>query len=664
MFTVIILTKIFIVCALLSSLLPFVFRRGSNITRYGSSILLGISGSMAACAGVFTLISQKIFSYQITSILPNNFYTWRLDALSGFFLTVVGIIVLVVSIYAPGYLRSYAKHAAINKMYFFTGIFVFGMYLVLLASDFFSFMFAWEIMSFSSYFLVAYHDNCASNRHAAFVYLLMSQLSGFLIACGYGVFIKFGSGFDFLLMHATALPTMWMTIAFCLAFCGFGLKAGLVPLHVWLPKAHPVAPAHISALMSGVMLKVAVYGFLRFVFYLLGGVEWQWGVLVLIIGIISALMGVLYALMQHDLKKLLAYHSVENIGIIFIGIGLALIFKSANFPVLSALALIAALYHCLNHAIFKSLLFLGAGSIIEKAHEDDLERMGGLFKLMPMTAICFLIGCISIAALPPFNGFVSEWLTFQAAIQAVVLKGGVLRTLIPVVAAVLALTGALAAACFVKVYGVAFLGQSRSIHIRDACDPAFGMQLALWILAGLCLLFGIFPFLVLKYLNVIAIDLVGAGVGNFSNWLWLVPLAPQVSSYSAPLILSGVIVTVGICYWLLCVYGRCKTKIVKPWDCGFGGINARMQYSATAFAMPIRRVFNSAWKVSEEIDDTKKDVFYSLHVDDWVWLYGYMPLVKVISFLARILAKIQGGNVRIYLACMFFSLLFLLWIIM
>jgi hydrogenase-4 component B len=437
-----------------------------------------------------------------------------------------------------------------------------------------------------------------------------------------------------------------------------------VPLHVWLPEAHPVAPSHISALMSGVMLKVAVYGLIRMVFSLLGNVIWQWGAIILFIGVLSAVLGVLYALMQHDLKKLLAYHSVENIGIIFIGIGLALIFLATGHEILAALSLIAAIYHCLNHAIFKSLLFLGAGAILQHSHEHDLERMGGLLKKMPYTGWFFLIGCISIAALPPFNGFVSEWLTFQAALQATVLKSGVLRTLIPVGAALLALTSALAAACFVKVYGVAFLGQPRTRHVGHAREVQWGMRIGMGMLAILCLVFGVLPTLTIHYINLIAQQLLGNGLPQTQNWLWLVPLNSEVASYSAPLITLGLVLIVVISWFGFRIYfGRKQVKIAPPWDCGFGGINARMQYSATAFAMPLRRVFNAVWPVKETVTAEKNSSKYELHVGDWIWQYGFLPLERITNAIARKFAHLQGGNIRVYLAYVLVTLIILLWVI-
>ncbi|MFT5394113.1 MAG: hydrogenase-4 component B, partial [Gammaproteobacteria bacterium] len=433
--------------------------RTPRVLRSVTLPLFGLAGFSALAAGLMVLITSAPPS---TAVLPAGlpWLPWRvrLDALAAFFLCIIGIVSVAVGIYGPAYVRSFERgRDSLVALGGFGGLFLVGMLLVVLAADAFLFMVAWEVMSLASYFLVAFHHEHAANRRAAFLYLLMAHVGGLAILLSFGVLASFGGGFDFAAMRLASLSPVWASVAFVLAFIGFGMKAGLVPLHAWLPQAHPVAPSHISALMSGVMLKVAVYGFIRFVFDLLGDVQWQWGITVLAIGSLSALFGVLAALLESDLKRLLAYSSVENLGVIFVGLGLALVFLGTEHRTLGVLALIAALYHCLNHAIFKSLLFLGAGAILHSAHEQDLDQMGGLLRRMPWTGLFFLIGCISISSLPPSNGFVSEWLIFQAALQAWQLEGGVIRSLLPIAAAILALTGALVAATFVKVYGVAFL---------------------------------------------------------------------------------------------------------------------------------------------------------------------------------------------------------------
>lgn len=655
----------FVIASILSSsVLALVLHRLPRIQKIITFILTGISGIGAIYIGLITLLTAQNLSYKISSSFPNLAWQFTLDPLAGFFFVIIGIITLSVAFYAPCYISHYVKERSPTSIYFFTGIFIGSMYLVLLAADALTFMLAWELMSISSYFLVIHNHEQPTNRRAALIYLIMAQASGLFILFAFSMLISFTNNYSLAIWHSTNLNANITHVAFFLAFIGFGMKAGVVPLHIWLPKAHPVAPSHISALMSGVMLKVSVYGLIRFTFDLLRHIHWQWGAVTIFIGTISALMGILYALMQHDLKKLLAYSSVENIGIIFIALGLSLIFVSLGHSLLAALSLIAALYHCLNHALFKSLLFFGAGAIAKHTQEHDLEHMGGLIKKMPHTAWCFLIGCISISALPPFNGFVSEWLFFQTALQAPILKGEIMRTLIPVAAAIMALTSALAAACFVKVYGVIFLGQARCSHyIEQACDPRWGMRLAMGFLALLCLLFGILPSLVVAALNIVSQQLIHTELLPTQNWLWLTPINTQTSSYSAILIGGGCFIIGLITYFLLRMYyGRTKTKTIKPWDCGYGNINQRMQYSATAFAMPIRRIFQNLFLSREKIEKIGGNINYHLQVSDPILQHFYLPLERLTSFLAKSFARLQGGNVRVYLTYIFMTLISLLWI--
>ncbi|MBI2992580.1 MAG: hydrogenase 4 subunit B [Gammaproteobacteria bacterium] len=640
--------------------------------------LLGLSGVVSIAACLAALSGAPAVTDELALGLPWLQWHVRLDSLSGFFLGVIGLITLAVSAFGPGYVREYSNsHYSLALLGVMTALFVAGMQLVVVADDAFAFMVAWELMSVASYFLVAFEHEEAANRRAAFLYLLMAQVGAILILLSFGVLAAHGGDFTFAAMRHAGLTPLWAAASFGLGLLGFGMKAGIVPLHVWLPEAHPVAPSHISALMSGVMLKVAVYGFIRLVFDLLGDPHWSWGVVVLAVGSVTSLYGVLYALVQHDLKRLLAYHSVENIGIIYIGLGLALIFFSANLPAFGVLGLIAALYHTLNHALFKSLLFLGAGALLQHGHERDLEHMGGLIRRMPWTALFFLIGCLSISALPPFNGFVSEWLTFQTALQATTLESGVLRAVIPISAAVLALSGALAATCFVKVYGVAFLGQARSRKVRHAREASHGMVLAQAVLACLCLLFGVLPTTTVEFLSRISVDLTGFGVtaATRQGWLWLTPIAPEVASYSAPLVLLGVLLALGA--WAAVYFSSRKRRLVQPlprrdaWDCGFGPLTPRMQYSASAFAMPIRHIFRPAWRLHEEkvremdpqLSTRPLQLRYLMHADDLSWQYFYLPVERFVQGAARRVGRIQTGHLRHYLAYSFFTLIALLWLI-
>ncbi|MGH8477356.1 MAG: hydrogenase 4 subunit B [Methylococcales bacterium] len=665
-----------VLLALASSVVSVTADRHPLLLRHVSFILLGLAGVCGLCGGITATWARV----DITGIFPLGlpWLSWhlRLDALSGFFFSVIGVSLIAVSLFAPAYVRDYEHgRRSLAVLGIATGLFVAGMELVLLADDAFFFMIAWELMSVSSYFLVAYEHEHAANRRAAFLYLLMAEAGAIFIILAYGVLASFGEGFTFSLMRDAALSPMWASIAFTLGLIGFGMKAGIMPLHAWLPEAHPVAPSHISALMSGVMIKVAVYGLIRFSFDLLGDLLWQWGIIVLVLGSVSCVLGVLYALMQHNLKRLLAYHSVENIGIIFMGLGLSMVFYATGLPHVGALGLVAALYHTLNHALFKTLLFLSAGTILHQTHEDDIERMGGLIHIMPRNALIFLIGCLSISALPPFNGFVSEWLTFQTALQASALKSGVLRSFVPVTAAMLALAGGLAAACFVKVYGVVFLGKPRSRHVGQAHGtPSNWMLAGPGLLAFLCLLFGVLPAPMMRLIEAVPFQLTGQSLpsAHVSSWIWLVPVSPQTASYAAPLVLMALLVAWATSFWLL--HPRGKAVAVhrgEPWDCGFGGLNPRMQYTSTAFAMPFQRLFRQGFDLNEKIqikhDDSQDQqvsrVTYHLHVEDRFWRWLYEPIADWIWRLSRQVAKIQTGHVRIYLMYSFLTLIFLLLVI-
>lgn len=614
------------------------------IAKISNFVLLGISGVGAVFAGLSVLISQKSFTYQIGSQVGGHLFPnlqFMLDPLSGFFFVLVGIVVISVACYGNNKLRGFG--------YFFTGLFVAGMYLVLLAQDVFTFMLAWELMSISSYFLVAYKHEQAVNRRAALVYLLMSQASGLLILLAFSILLKFPQN----------ITPAWASIVFFLAFFGFGMKAGIVPLHFWLPEAHPVAPSHISALMSAAMLKVAIYGFIRFAFDYLKICYWQWGATVLLIGLLSALVGIICALMQKNLKKILAYSSIENIGIIFISLGLALIFNCTKHNTLAALGLIAALYHCLNHAVFKSLLFLGAGTIIQQSGEHNLNNMGGLIKKMPYTGWCFLIGCMSIAALPPFNGFISEWLVLQDAFASIYLTNDIARIAILVVAALIALTSALALACFTKVYGVIFLGQERlkldpagCVAGRQAPHEQLNKIIAMGFLASLCIVLGVLPKFILPLLNAVAVQLVHTPISSV-NWLWI--NAIDIKAISCNWIVIGIgvllIILFAVALWYkkrrlkpaaTVLYAQnCAMKIVKPWDCGYGGINYVMQYNSSAFTSAFKRIF------------AQFILIYKI-------LANYCKFDEFSLRLAKKFSRLQGGNVRVYLAYAFVTLILLL----
>src|SRR5271154_4259899 len=455
---------------------------------------------------------------------------FRIDALSAFFLAVVDLGTVSASLFALGY----GQHeTAPQRVLPFYPAFLAGMTLVVLADAAFSFLFSWKFMSLTSWALVMSHHRVPENVRAGYVYLVMASFGTLALLLAFGLLAGPDGLYTFAQMRAAHPSAALGALALLLALVGAGSKAGLVPLHVWLPLAHPAAPSHVSALMSGVMTKVAVYAFVRIVFDLAGPPYWWWSVPVLVAGAGTALLGVLYALMQHDLKRLLAYHTVENIGIIFIGLGLALAFKAFGMPSVAALALTAGLLHVFNHSLFKSLLFFGAGAVLTATGERDMEHLGGLIHPMPLTAFVFLVGCAAISALPPLNGFASEWLTFQAILLSPELPSWGLKILVPAVGALLALSAALAAACFVKAYGVTFLGRPRRPVAAAAKETDRFSLAAMSLLAALCLVAGILPGLFIDALAPVDTALIGAHMPPQIGvqWLAIVPIAASRSSY-------------------------------------------------------------------------------------------------------------------------------------
>jgi len=666
-----------VACTLLSAGIGFVLPGRPRSQRVASMALLGLGGLLSLAAGAGGL-SGLPATGRLALGLPWLAWHLRLDALSGFFLLLLGIVTAAAALFGLGYCREYDADAARRlPLLTFTGLFVTGMQLVLLADDAFAFMIAWEMMSLASYFLVAFHHNRPDARRAAFLYLLMAQVGGLAILLAFGVLAGFGHGYGFDSLRAAHFSAGWATLAFGLAFIGFGAKAGLLPLHIWLPEAHPVAPSHVSGLMSGAMVKIALYGFIRVAFDLIGSVQWQWGVAVLIVGAVSALLGILFALVQGDLKRLLAYSTIENMGIIFLGLGLSLIYLGTGHRVLGALAFVASLYHALNHACFKSLLFFGAGSVLHNAHDTNLEKLGGLIRGMPWTGVLFLVGSLSISSIPPFNGFVSEWLTLQSALQAGVLSSGVLRALIPLAAAVLALTAALSATTFVKAFGVGFLGQPRSAHARHVREVAPTMRLAKLALALCCLLLGIFPGFVLPVITRVSGEILRQGLPSATShgWLWLTPVAPERASYSAPLVLVGCLVALGV--WAL-VYLSLRRKRrrepvprVPAWDCGFGGLSPRTQYSAGAFSMPVQRIFRGLWQTEQEGAGEAVSTMpgrpahnrFGFRLHDRILRQVYEPLGRLVMAGARRIGAIQTGHLRHYLLYSLLTLVLLLWLL-
>ncbi len=449
-----------------------------------------------------------------------------------------------------------------------------------------------------------------------------------------------------------------------LALVGFGAKAGLLPLHVWLPEAHPAAPSPVSALMSAVMLKTAIYGLLRVVFDLLQVQVWWWGVVALAVGLVTALFGVVFAAVQTDMKRLLAYSSIENIGIIAAGIGIALLFHAYGKPLLAAIAMVAVLYHCLNHAVFKSLLFLATGSVLHATHERSLGKLGGLIHRMPWVAWLALVGTLAIAGLPPLNGFVSEWLLLQAFLYTPTLPQSFVNMLVPVATAALVLAVALAAYVMVKFYGIVFLGRPRENALAHAKDAGPFERVALAALALGCVLLGVFPVTVIEQLEPVTRMLVHANVlqpGSGSSWLLLAPINADRSSYSPLIVLVVVVAVVLLTIQLVHRFYHGRVRRAPPWDCGFPAQTPRMQDTAEGFGQPIRNVFEPFFRMQRHLPspfDVKP--FYAVKVEDPLWYRLYLPVARAADYLGRLAGHVQQGRISVYLMYSFFTLLALL----
>lgn len=589
---------------------------------------------------------------------------FRLDALSAFFMVVVNLAAVGASLYGIGYGR---HEAAPQRVLPFYPAFLAGMNLVILADDAFTFLFSWESMSLASWALVVAHDREPGNLRAGYIYIVMASAGTLALLLAFGLLAGPEGNYIFGSMRDAALSPGLAALVLLLVLFGAGSKAGLVPVHVWLPLAHPAAPSHVSALMSGAMTKVAIYGFVRVVFDLIGAPQWWWAALILVLGGITAVMGILYATMQTDLKKLLAYSTVENVGVIFVGVGLALAFKENGMVAAAALAMTAALFHALNHSIFKSLLFFGSGAVLTATGERGLEQQGGLIHRMPVTSFAFLIGCVAISALPPLNGFVSEWLTFQAVILSPDLPAWDLRIAAPAVGAMLALSAALAAACFIKAFGVTFLGRPRSPAAAEAKEVDRFSLAAMLGLAALCLLAGILPGFVIDLLSPVVDGLVGGRmpVQRTVQWLTIVPVAEGRSSYNGLLVFLFIAAAAMIAAYAIHRLASHALRRAPPWDCGFPDASPATQYTAGSFAQPIRRVFGTViFRARETVEmPTPGDLAPArLRIDlrDLVWDILYAPVAVAIGFAADWLNRFQFLTIRRYLSLVFAALVGLL----
>lgn len=623
----------------------------------------GVASIIGGALGILACAPVLISSNAVTEVFSTPFdfaqFSIRLDGLAAFMVCVISLLVIVSAVYSFAYLKEYQGKGA-GTMGFFMNIFIASMVALVVCDNAFYFLVFFEMMSLASYFLVLTEQDDNAVK-AGLLYFFMAHAGSVLIMIAFFIFYCYAGSFEFSAFRQTALSAPLAFVVFILAFLGFGAKAGMIPLHSWLPKAHPAAPSHASALMSGVMVKIGIFGIIKVGVDLLGATSLWYGVIVLAFGAVSSVLGVLYALAEHDIKKLLAYHTVENVGIIMMGVGVGMIGIAIKNPVLATVGLLGGLYHLLNHAVFKGLLFLGAGSVMYRLHTKDMDLMGGLGKLMPYTAFCFLIGTMAISALPPFNGFVSEWFTYQSLFVLSQEGSVVLKLAGPIAIIMLALTGALAALCFVKVYGISFGGQPRSEKAAAAREVPKPMVVAMAILAACCVLLGVGASVITPIIAKVATAL--SGVTTFP----LVENGVLVSSDKPYTALSTPMLTIMLIaffcipfayYWFTQKNRLPDSPKGNPWACGYA-YESDMATSAGGFTRPLRTMFKPLYTIRQILDPAplgQKGINAAISGStklEPVWEERVtMPIAHVIPKIAERLQWLQGGDFRVY--CVYF----------
>jgi hydrogenase-4 component B len=625
------------------------------------TVAAGVAGAGVGVAGMLGIT----WTARVDGVVPLGGLELTMDPLAGFFLAVIGVCIAAASLYAVG--AAGETHYDIGAYLAFVG----ALGVVPLAANAMTFLVAWEVMSLASWMLVLDRRDDAEVRRAAWVYAVMTHaglaclLTGMLLLGAHTGSLRFADWSA----AAPALSPGLRSAVWLLLALGFAGKAGVIPLHVWLPLAHPAAPSHVSALMSGVMIKLGVYGLVRAGFEWLGPAPPGWGVVILLAGAVSAVVGVLYALVDHDLKRLLAFCSIENVGIILIGVGGAMLFRHAGLEALALLALVAALYHTVNHAMFKALLFLGAGAVVHGTGTRNMEAMGGLIKRMPWTAGCFLLGSMAIAGLPPLNGFVSEWLTFQALLQNVRLEEPALNLAFVLAIAALALTAGLAAACFVKAFGITFLALPRSDAAAHAHDATPAMRLGMLVFAVACVLLGLGPTVVVPALGRVAGPVVGAATPGTWGGAATLSVSESFARLSTLTIAGALVVGVAVPFAALVLTGVSRRRRpYETWGCGRMLQTARMEYTATAFADPFKRVFRFFYRPEKQMElDVHPDSRFFVQrmaytnparslFEEWL----YRPVLAALLTIVARMQRLQSGSATAYLAYIFVALLVLL----
>lgn len=661
--------------AILSLLLGSQVRDGGRAANWAAHVGAATAATLLVlfAIGVFQNGEGKSFAY--ATPFPDVLFTFRVDGLAAFFLGLIGTIGALASLFGISYQKHFIGKYALGPFGFFYNLFLLGMVLAVSANHALFFLFAWEMMSLASYFLVIFDRNDSHNIRAGFLYLLMTQFGTIFVAIALFLAYKATGSFDFDVWRAqgTSLPPVWQGVMYTAVLLGFGTKAGIVPLHIWLPEAHPAAPSHVSALMSGVMIKIAIFMIIRFFFDLFPGASIEWGLIILTLGALSSLLGVLYALSEQDIKRFLAYSSIENIGIILMGVGSALVFMSYGLQDFFVFALAAALFHIVNHALFKSLLFLSAGTVVTATGTRNMESYGGLIRILPYSAFFFLIGSVAVSAFPPFNGFASEWLIFQSLFVGIASSSLLVKLVFLMSIASLAFTGGLAMASFAKAFGTTFLGRSRmeGYEKQGKEKKSWLTHFPMALLGLLTIVLGIGAAFVVPFLvGIIASLVFGGGDNLVFPYLRFMGMSESFSGIlpvhgTALALVLFVAVIGGIVGWLT----RKQRVILAPtWDCGMP-LSGKMQITATSFSRSLVTIFGGILRPTKQTDieyrDAESRYFTSLHsvttnFFDVYRHYIFQPAARIIGYGSDQVKKIQSGNVNGYMLYVFVTLIVLL----
>ena len=647
--------------------------RNSRFSRHAIFVSPMI-GSVFIIMFSLDVLTGKPFAWTIPNAVPFFNLEIFVDGVASFFLLIIGMVSFAVSVYSIGYSKEYQVKKRTMALGFLFNIFILSMILVVASNNAFFFLLFWEVMSITSFFLVIYDHDKEENIKSGLTYLAMTHLgTAFIFASFLLGYIQTGSfSFDSFRHDSQGFPLIVKNLVFVFAFIGFGTKAGMVPLHVWLPKAHPSAPSNVSALMSAVMIKMGIYGMIRTIFDFSGfgaspDFAW-WGLLMIAFGSASAIAGVLYAVVEQDIKRALAFSSIENIGIILIGLGLSVVFASFQLTAFAVLALVASMYHTINHAVFKGLLFMGAGSVVSATHTKNIEHLGGLVRQMPWTALLFLIGAISISGLPPFNGFISEWFTMQSLLSSYHIPSTILQISIAFASLPFALTIGIAAATFVKLFGMTFLSKARSKHAINIKEVPRSMLVGMSVLAAVCVLFGVVPYLGTSLIST-AFHVSSQPSNPFDAISIQNSAGKSFANLSMPIVvIMSLAVLIAIFGFIRVLSGNTKKTTYGTWDCGFGSLNERMEYTPTSLSQPIRAVFKVFFRPHNKTEKESfgenpyllKTVKIETAIKNMFEVMLYDPIVSSFIFFFDKVRRLQTGKINAYLLYIMITLVLLL----